>query len=150
MANHPVRKHLPHEIPNWVDDGALFFITICARNRGRPILTTEKTATGLIKSARHYHDIHRWFVHLFVVMPDHIHALMSFPRDEVMRKTVAHWKSYTAKKYGFRWQTNFFDHRLRSDESHDDKAFYIRENPVRANLVDSAEDWPYVWSPEQR
>jgi len=35
------------------------------------------------------------------------------------------------------------DHVLRSNESYSQKWNYVRENPVRAGLVKSAEDWPY-------
>ena len=36
-----------------------------------------------------------------------------------------------------------FDRLLRSDESYESKWLYVRDNPVRAGLVDAAEDWPY-------
>ena len=42
------------------------------------------------------------------------------------------------------WQRRFFDHVLRSDESYAEKWNYVRENPVRAGLVKSADDWPYA------
>ena len=45
------------------------------------------------------------------------------------------------------WQKNFFDHRLRSEEEWEEKTHYIRQNPVRAGLVGSAEEWPYVFTP---
>jgi putative transposase len=41
------------------------------------------------------------------------------------------------------WKEGFFDHVLRSDESYSQKWNYVRENPARAGLVNSAEDWPY-------
>jgi REP-associated tyrosine transposase len=41
------------------------------------------------------------------------------------------------------WQEGFFDHLLRTNESYSQKRNYVRENPVRAGLVKSAEDWPY-------
>ena len=40
----------------------------------------------------------------------------------------------------------YFDHVLRSDESYSEKWDYVRENPVRAGLVRSANDWPYFGS----
>lgn len=43
------------------------------------------------------------------------------------------------------WQEDFFDHRLRSDESLDEKANYVRMNPVRAGSVKTVEEWPYSW-----
>jgi len=41
------------------------------------------------------------------------------------------------------WQPGFFDHILRSDESYTEKWNYVRDNPVRAGLVEIADDWPY-------
>src|SRR6478672_8443810 len=40
------------------------------------------------------------------------------------------------------WQREYFDHVLRSDESYAEKWDYVRENPVRAGLVRSSNDWP--------
>ena len=42
------------------------------------------------------------------------------------------------------WQKGFFDHVIRSEESYNEKWLYVRDNPVRAGLVRSAEDWPYA------
>lgn len=75
-------------------------------------------------------------------MPDHLHALISFPSGESMR---ACWKRFTSKKTGIIWQRDFFDHRIRNDESWQAKADYIRQNPVRKKLVARSEDWPWVF-----
>jgi hypothetical protein len=42
------------------------------------------------------------------------------------------------------WQRGFFDHLLRSEESYAQKWDYVRGNPVRAQLVEKVEDWPYA------
>ena len=139
----PERKQLPHEIPSWVPDGAVYFITMCAAERGDNAFTDG--ATALISAAKYYNGLGRWFVHLFLVMPDHVHGLFSFSAHGEMRKAVSAWKSFTAKKTGIRWQRDFFEHRLRTGESFDVKADYIRRNPVRAKLCDDANDWPYIW-----
>jgi REP element-mobilizing transposase RayT len=78
-------------------------------------------------------------------MPDHLHALISFPKDVNSTKTIAGWKEIVAKKSDIRWQRDFFDLRLRSHESHEEKAAYIRNNPVRKGLVSEAADWKFVW-----
>ena len=78
-------------------------------------------------------------------MPDHVHALISFPLEQGMSKTVTGWKKFTAGNFKIEWQRDFFDHRLRNNESFEEKAIYIRKNPVRARLVEKPEDWPYVW-----
>ena len=144
----PSRKGLPHGIPHWVRDEAIWFVTLCARDRGKPILThPDSTAASLLEAAKHYHDHGKWYLHLILLMPDHLHALITFGRDEVMTKLICQWKSYTAKQTAIRWQRDFFDHRLRSNESYAEKAAYIRNNPVRAHLIDSTNDWPWIWEP---
>ncbi len=48
-----------------------------------------------------------------------------------------------ARGTGQIWQEGFFDHVLRTDESYSQKWNYVLENPVRARLVRSPEEWPY-------
>ena len=50
-----------------------------------------------------------------------------------------------AKTIGISWQRDFFEHRLRKDESFRQKADYILLNPVRAGLTRNPNDWPYVF-----
>jgi len=78
-------------------------------------------------------------------MPDHLHGLFSFNVKCGLKATVTAWKRYTAVNFGVRWQRNFFDHRLRSDESLVKKIEYISSNPVRKSLVEKADEWPYAW-----
>ena len=141
----PQRQVLGHEVPPWVSCGATYFITVCAENRARQPLVQKNAATLLIESVKFLHDHGDWFVRLFLVMPDHVHGLFSFPADTSIAQRIAAWKGYTHKKCGIDWQERFFDHRLRSDESLDEKAHYIRMNPVRAGLSASPENWPHVF-----
>ena len=80
-------------------------------------------------------------------MPDHLHTLGSFPKDRNPAKIIAHWKEIVAKTTDVLWQRDFFDHRLRSNENYDEKARYIRQNPVRKALVSDPKDWKFVWEP---
>ncbi len=80
-------------------------------------------------------------------MPDHLHALVSFPKDRNPTKIIANWKENVAKTTDVRWQRDFFDHRLRNDESYDEKAHYIRQNPVRKALVSDPKGWDFFWEP---
>ena len=140
------RKFLPHEIPSWVPDGAIFFLTLCTTPRGKNQLCYADAAASLWESVQFREERQEWWVHLLLLMPDHLHALVSFSPDVAMKHSVAQWKRYAASRFGIRWQRDFFDHRLRSDESHQEKAKYIRMNPVRVGLAAFPEDWPYVWS----
>jgi putative transposase len=83
-------------------------------------------------------------------MPDHVHMLLNFPDTPSFSPIVGDWKRWLTKHCGLQWQENFFEHRLRNEESSANKAQYIMHNPVRAGLVERAEDWPYLWLPDQR
>jgi hypothetical protein len=62
-----------------------------------------------------------------------------------MQASFGNWKRFPSRMHGIRFQRDFFDHRLRSDEGFSQKVEYIRYNPVRARLVSEPEDWPYVY-----
>jgi REP element-mobilizing transposase RayT len=145
----PARKQLPHDLPSWTKPGSIFFITICCLPKGQNQLCLSEIAQSLFASVRFRHERLDWHTHLFLLMPDHLHTLLSFPHDQNMKSVISKWKEYTAKHVGIRWQRDFFDHRLRSDESFDEKAHYIRMNPVRKNLVSEMTAWPYVWEPNR-
>lgn len=142
----PARKRLPHDIPSWVEPGAVFFITVCAKSRGTESLVRGNMPKQLWESILHRTEMRQWWPHLFLVMPDHVHALLCFAPIPGMRKTMNDWKRYTASALGIEWQRDFFDHRLRHDESFVQKAHYIRMNPVRAKRVEKPEDRSYVWT----
>ncbi len=81
-------------------------------------------------------------------MLDRLHMLVAFPLGQDMAKVITDWKSLLARRTGVAWQRDFFDHRIRSGESWEQKADYIRLNPVRASLVARPEDWKFVWEPK--
>jgi REP element-mobilizing transposase RayT len=92
-----------------------------------------------------------------VVMPDHVHLLLSPKRDpqgwpyplvdilQCMKGTTAHRINKLLHRGGPVWQEESFDHILRSDESLAAKCEYIRQNPVRRGLVPRAEDYRWMW-----
>jgi REP element-mobilizing transposase RayT len=146
----PQRRKLPHETPLWVDPQAeTYFITVNCQQRGTNPLATPAVAEPLLESVRFRNDRCLWFAHLFLVMPDHVHGLFSFPPSaHTVQETVSLWKRWTARQLGIVWQRDFFEHRLRSDESRREKADYILANPVRKGLVKEPREWPWVMIPE--
>jgi REP element-mobilizing transposase RayT len=137
------RKHLHHDVPQWVEEGALFFITVNCKERGGTQLTLPEIATGLLEAARFYHDRRKWQVPLFLLMPDHWHAILAFPGAVVMADALRDWKRFTSRQFGIAWQDGFFDHRLRDAKEAQAKHDYIRHNPVRQGLCPRTEDWPH-------
>ena len=142
----PERKKLPHGRPAWVPGGAIYFITICAQPRGDNQLCHPATAATIHDAFVFNEQRGIWWLHLLLLMPDHLHAMMSFAQEPGMIHALGQWKRYVAKQCGVHWQRDFFEHRLRDGDNRIEKAHYIRMNPVRAGLVAKPEEWPYVWS----
>ncbi len=141
-------SHIP---PEWVSSDATFFITINCRPRGTNHLTAGDMPARIFETITFLKDRKKWYPEMVLLMPDHLHALISFPWEKGtgMNQVLADWKRYVSNRLGVSWQRDFFDHRIRSLEDHQTTWFYIRENPVRAGLVDSYEKWPHVWLPDQ-
>ena len=103
--------------------------------------------TRLLPSVTFYHEHAHWYAWLFVLMPDHVHALLSFEQKMSMSRVLGEWKKYHERKTGVGWQDGYFDHRLRSEDEFIEKSSYIRMNPVRAGLCAAATDWPWIVEP---
>jgi len=86
----------------------------------------------------------RWHLWLMVLMPDHIHFIATFDLQKGIRQTITAWKGYQTRFLGVSWQADFFEHRLRSTAAFDEKAHYVRMNPVRKGLVSHPNQWPFV------
>ena len=144
-STRPVRKQLDHTIHFHGRFGATYFITICCKSRHANRLCHNSVADIIFETARRYHDSARWYVKLLLLMPDHLHMLIGFPGDAKLSGIVRDVKRITSRMAKIKWQRGFFDHRLRHDESETEKFQYIRQNPVRAGLIGTEDEWPFVF-----
>jgi REP element-mobilizing transposase RayT len=72
---------LHHTAPDWVESGAIFHIRVAIdRTKQQLSLVSSPLAESLMESARFYEARHRWYLTAFLLMPDHLHALLSFER----------------------------------------------------------------------
>ena len=142
----PQRKKLPHETPLWVrPQHEIYFITICCRPRGKNQLCHRRVADAIFDYVEFRNQNAIWYAHLICLMPDHLHGLISLPSKRPMKQIISDWKRFVATKSKVEWQRDFFDHRLRKEESYREKSDYILANPVRAGLAMHREEWPYFW-----
>ena len=135
--------HLHHAIPTWVKTGATFHVRLRFAPLPAPELPTS--AARLLTAAHTYHNLGRWHLHLLVIMPDHLHALMAFPPDRPMSTVVGSWKRYVAREDGVSWQSNYFDHRIRHAHELRETWDYLRNNPVAKGLCANPDAWPWQW-----
>jgi putative transposase len=127
-------------------NGQTYMITSSTWGR-RSLFSREIWAKLLIDTLYQYRGS-AYFLHEFVVMPDHIHVLLT-PTTS-LEKAVQFIKggfSYRAKKeLGSNlevWQKGFSDHRIRDASDYELHKIYIQQNPVRKHLCECAEDYPY-------
>ena len=138
------RKTLPHQVPSWVGQGARHFVTINARDRAAAPFAAPAVAGVLLENLRAYETLGQWHIWIAVIMPDHLHFIATFNLDDAIHMTVAAWKRYQARTLKIHFQRDYFEHRLRNEDEFVEKMTYIRENPVRKQLVKSSADYPYI------
>src|SRR5690349_4071833 len=97
-ARFPQREHLHHDVPPWVKNGAVFFLTSACSPRGANRLCRDRIAAQSFDSAELRVKRNGWYVHLIVLMPDHLHALVSFPTGTEIKKVISNWKEAVAKR----------------------------------------------------
>ena len=144
--NLPQRKrpaHLPSFSP--INRAIIQFVTVCTKDRARVLTSPE--AHQILREIWANDRIYR--VGRYVIMPDHVHLFCSPSKQppESLKRWISFWKSTSAQKFPTDivklWQRDFWDTQLRGRESYASKWNYVRNNPVRAGLVNDAEDWPY-------
>jgi len=107
----------------------------------------------------------------FVLMPDHVHALVWFPQAERISIFMNKWKEHTSHriKEFLRskmpsywstlgendpvWQRRYYVFHVETSGKVEEKLNYLHENPVRARLVSRAVDWRWSsarWYLERR
>jgi REP element-mobilizing transposase RayT len=108
----------------------------------------------VVEAIEHRHQRGDWQVFEYVVMPTHLH-LFSEIGALGLKETLEDFKRWTghqaakilsqdAERF---WQREWFDHWSRSDEQDEKIVNYIRNNPVKAGLVQNYSDWMYTsWS----
>lgn len=114
----------------------------------RSLFQTERMAKLLVDTLFHYRLEGKYLLHEFVVMPNHIHLLLS-PSENLARamQFIKGGFSFRAKKeLGFSmeiWERGYVEHRVRDASDYEHHVEYIRQNPVRARLVERPEAYPY-------
>jgi REP element-mobilizing transposase RayT len=126
-----------------------YFLTFNTHRRMK-VLADGRVFATFVSFAERAHSDHAVAVGRFVIMPDHIHLFVALPCDGPRLGTwVKALKSVLGKtllQSGIpnpHCQEEFFDHVLRGSDSYSQKWEYVRQNPVRAGLVNQPEAWPW-------
>jgi REP element-mobilizing transposase RayT len=127
---------------------SVIYLTVCTQGR-KPILAFPDVHE-LLKSIWSSQQ-RTWRIGWYVLMPDHLHFFCAPSRTDApelagwMRwwrtQVTLGWPRQNEKPI---WQRDFWDTQLRSHESCDEKWEYVKQNPVRAGLCRTPEDWPFL------
>jgi putative transposase len=129
-----------------VSADSTFFVTINAHERGSNHFCRPNVGDDILNSIQKYQAEQKWFCSIALLMPDHIHLIVTMGLENDLSKTIGARKRWLAMRHNLKWQRNFFEHRLRNDESEYEKRCYIADNPVRAGFVEKRQDWRWIWS----
>src|SRR5215831_1599888 len=150
----------------------LHFVTFSCYQR-QPLLDYPVRCDLLLEILERVRRRYRLVVLGYVVMPEHVHLLVSEPQRDTLSTAVQALKLSclrmidgsvvpTSRKTGETWgipfhegsrthrfwQTRFYDYNVWTEEKRIEKLRYIHRNPVKRRLVDSPEEWKrssYRW-----
>ena len=131
--------------------GHCFSVTIATASR-QPFFESRlafETAVECLRTSAGKHDA---VIYAYCFMPDHLHLLAQTPEGADLSEFVRNFKQISAYRLKRQlatpsiWQSSYYDHALRRAEDLLAVAEYIFNNPVRAGLADSQEDYPFSGS----
>jgi REP element-mobilizing transposase RayT len=105
---------------------------------------------GLVEESLLHFDGARYRLHAWVVMPNHVHVVMTPLANISVSRIVFAWKSFTANRantllgrQGAFWQKDYFDRFIRDERHFQAAVNYVEHNPVVAGLCATPEEWRY-------
>ena len=141
---------MPYGLKRYQESKQSHFITFSCYRR-LPYLRDERLRDLFVTSLERTRRKYRFRVYGYVVMPEHVHLLVSEPASEVLATAIQALKisvarraiQYVAERAGAFWQKRYYDHNVRTQASFVDKLHYMHRNPVKRDLVDKPEDWKW-------
>lgn len=112
-------------------------------------LQRDEIAT-IVQDCLNHHDNKKYRLTAWVIMPNHIHLLLTPLEDQHLSEILHSIKSYTAHeankaldRAGQFWQIEAFDRYIRNEKHYVNTIKYIENNPVKDGLCANVSDWKY-------
>lgn len=125
-----------------------YFVTFLTWQRRRRFVV-EPYVRLFLKTLDGYRRQGKFLLHAFVLMPEHVHLLLTPAGDVTLERSIQFIKGGYSRAFGleFRsgevWQRGFTDHRIRDLEDFRCHLDYIHQNPVKRRLVETAQSYRY-------
>jgi putative transposase len=130
-----------------------FLVTTVTHNRRR-LFQVVANCDLYLETLQHYRREGHYLLHDFVVMPEHVHLLLT-PQDIPLERAVGFIKGGFSHRLHAKapvWQRGFTDRRARNREEFLSFRQYIHMNPLEGRLCERSEDhkWSSAWKGRQR
>jgi len=126
-----------------------YFVTFSTCN-GEGFFVVERYARLSLKTMYVYRRQGKFQLHTFVLMPEHVHVLLTPAEGVTLERVVRLVKGGYSYAFGMEfgkqkevWQRGFTDHRIRDRADFEKPRGYIHDNPVAHRLVDRAMEYRY-------
>jgi putative transposase len=137
---------MPSSLKRYQSEDHYHFITFSCYRR-RPYLDSDPARIAFEESLEKLRIRHRFFLFGYVLMPEHVHLLLTEPKLRPLATTLSVRKGETSKLLrGDRthfWQARYYDFNVFTQAKFVEKLRYIHRNPVQRSLVASPEHWPW-------
>ena len=141
---------MPYGLKRYQQSRQCHFVTFSCYRR-LPHLRDGRLCDLFVRCLERTRSKYRFRVYGYVVMPEHVHLLVSEPEVEVLAKAIQALKISVARRavsYGAErdtpfWQKRYYDHNVRNYEGFVEKLRYIHRNPLKRSLVERPEDWKW-------
>ena len=122
------------------------FVTFSCYHRHR-LFTSDASRRVFESALERVRRSFRLRVYGYVVMPDHIHLLVSEPERATLADAIKSLKQGVARRLigdaDHFWQKRYYDFNVRNHAQFVEKLHYIHWNPVKKGLCERPEDWPW-------
>ncbi len=122
-----------------------YFVTTVAANRRR-LFQVDANAQLMLDVLQHYRTQGKFALHAFVIMPDHVHVLLTPAPDVSLEKAVQFIKggfSFRLKSKRDVWERSYNEVQMLEREKFQACMKYIEENPVKAGLCAAVGEYLY-------
>ena len=136
---------MPWGLKRYQESRQAHFVTFSCYHR-LPFLTSipaRQTFESALERVRHKFDL---CVYGYVVMPEHVHLLLSEPKRGTLAEALKSLKQSISRLIGGRehfWQKRYYDFNIRNHRQFVEKLRYLHRNPVKRGLCARPEDWEW-------
>jgi putative transposase len=137
---------MPSQLKRFHESGQTHFVTFGCYHRRRSFSAPESARIfeSALERVRRAFELN---VYGYVVMPEHIHLLVSEPRHATLADAIKSLKQGVSRRLivesAHFWQKRYYDFNVRDSEQFTEKLRYIHRNPVSRCLCERPEDWEW-------